>query len=172
MQELNNHFNKHPDIGFRITPAKLSDSTTIAGMSRDLIEYGLPWSWRPARIAWQIGNHGILTKVARANVAASGDGPLIGFALARFYDGYARLMLLAVSPEWQKRAIGRELVDSVHNICIANGCPTLHLEARISNKGGLAFYRRLGFSPLVDIPHYYANGEDARHLYRHIELDK
>jgi ribosomal protein S18 acetylase RimI-like enzyme len=63
------------------------------------------------------------------------------------------------------------LVDDVQNACVALGCPTLHLEARLSNGAGLAFYRRLGFSALVDIPHYYVNGENARHLYRHIDAD-
>src|SRR3990170_370354 len=34
--------------------ARLSDATTIANLSRDLIEYGLRWRWTPMRVAASI----------------------------------------------------------------------------------------------------------------------
>jgi hypothetical protein len=72
--------------------ARPADATTIANLSRDLIEYGLRWRWTPMRVAASIRAPDINVLVAsiRGNIA--------GFAIMRYGDADAHLDLLAVAP--------------------------------------------------------------------------
>ena len=79
--------------------ATLADAAEIAGLSRELIETGLGWSWTRARVARNIASSSTTTLVAC-------DGErLIGFAIMYFGDEHAHLSLLAVRPAYQR--VGR-----------------------------------------------------------------
>jgi hypothetical protein len=55
--------------------AQYSDSHEIADMSRTLIEYGLPWTWRPGRIAREIA------APSKNVVVAKDQDSLVGFGI-------------------------------------------------------------------------------------------
>jgi ribosomal protein S18 acetylase RimI-like enzyme len=63
------------------------------------------------------------------------------------YDGHRGwLNYLAVSPECQKRGVGRRMVGAAQTRLAAIGCPKINLQVRASNADVIAFYERLGFS--------------------------
>jgi GNAT superfamily N-acetyltransferase len=81
------------------------DAAEIAGLSRELIETGLGWSWTRARVARNIASSSTTTLVAC-------DGErLIGFAIMYFGDEHAHLSLLAVRPAYQRAGVGRHLIE-------------------------------------------------------------
>ena len=79
--------------------ATLPDARQIAEMSRDYIEYGLPWGWSEARVAGAIRN-------PDANVAVVREGDRVaGFGIMGYTDEDAHLLLLAVRHDRRRLGI-------------------------------------------------------------------
>ena len=65
------------------------------------------------------------------------------------YEGHRGWVnYLAVKPEYQKRGLGRRMMEEAEARLIAAGCPKINLQVRKSNAGTIAFYERIGY--LVD----------------------
>ena len=94
---------KLADITLRL--ARRADVPTLATMSRDLIETGLGWHYRPERVAK------FLDDPETATVVACDRERTVGFAIMQLFDERAHLVLLAVRPSHQQRGIGRRLTD-------------------------------------------------------------
>lgn len=145
-----------------ITVARAGDAETIAEMSRRLVETGLPWTWTPARVARHMHHPESLVVAARST---DGETPaLAGFAIMHFGDDIAHLNLLAVDYHWQRRGLGRRLVEWLERSAITAGTFSLCLEVRARNPVALLFYRELGFEETGRVPRYYSGREDALRL--------
>jgi ribosomal-protein-alanine N-acetyltransferase len=140
--------------------ATRSDAQAIATMSRDLIECGLGWEYRPERIRELIAARDTVTLVAR-----DGDR-VMGFGIMTYGDEYAHLVLMAVRPAGQRRGIARRMAQWLIETAMAAGIASIHLELRAQNKDGFAFYRALGFSETLRLPGYYRGRETAIRMIR------
>jgi [ribosomal protein S18]-alanine N-acetyltransferase len=139
----------------RIGLAKADEIPTIAGMSRQLIENGLPWSWNEERVAHCLRNRDCIVLAARDRRR------LVGFAIMEFYDEHAHLSLFAVQTGYQRQGIGRQLVDWLEASARTAGIFVVQLEVRASNHGARIFYERLGYREAGIKPAYYGGREDA-----------
>jgi [ribosomal protein S18]-alanine N-acetyltransferase len=92
----------------------------------------------------------------RLVVARFGDGRAAGFALYRTISDEAELLLLAVSPEFRRRGIGKMLLDQFLDAARDGGAGRVHLEVREGNPA-VIMYRLAGFS-LVGRRHKYYHG--------------
>lgn len=63
-------------------------------------------------------------------------------------DTYPAHLHIDLLPEAQGQGWGRRLIDTLTDALRAAGVPGVHLVAGDANTGALAFYRRLGFTPL------------------------
>jgi [ribosomal protein S18]-alanine N-acetyltransferase len=135
--------------------AARSDAQTIAAMSRDLIEDGLGWEYRPERICALIADRDTVSLVARDG------GRIIGFAIMSFGADYAHLVLMAVRPVGQRRGIARRMTQWLIESAATAGVASIHLELRAQNKDAYAFYRALGFTETLRLPGYYRARETA-----------
>ena len=140
--------------------ARLADATTIANLSRELIEYGLRWRWTPMRVAASIRNSDVNVLVAciRANIA--------GFAIMRYRDDDAHLDLLAVAPPYRRAGVGRQLLEWLEKCAVVAGIFSVALEVRAENEGAQRFYQRMGYRTLVHLPGYYQGVEAALRMGR------
>lgn len=136
-----------------------TDAHLIGVLSRDLIESGLKWSWKAPRVAQRIRSSSSLVVVARDH------DKVVGFVILRFLNDYVRLDLLAVTDEYQRRGIGRRLVECVEESALMNGKTIVHLELRETNLAARNFYRSLGYIDFVRIPGYYQRQESALRMY-------
>jgi ribosomal-protein-alanine N-acetyltransferase len=104
-------------------------------------------------------------------VARFGDGRVAGFSLQRGISDEAELLLLAVSPEFRRRGIGKMLLDQFLNQARDNGASRVHLEVREGNPA-VIMYRAAGFALVGHRRKYYRGrfgGEfDALTLSRQI----
>jgi ribosomal-protein-alanine N-acetyltransferase len=151
-------------ITLEIAPALATDAQIIAEMSRRLVEVGLPWTWTPARVARHIHHPDSMVITARA---ISGTSPaLAAYAIMHFGDDIAHLNLLAVDSRWQRRGLGRRLVEWLEQSAMTAGTFTLCLEVRARNPVAQLFYRELGFEETGRVPRYYSGREDAIRLSR------
>lgn len=140
--------------------ARASDAPALAALSRDLIETGLAWRYRPERMARLVGD-----KACSVLVATHG-AQQVGFAVMQFGDERAHLVLLAVQPAQRRRGLGRRMVEWLLASAQAAGMVSVHLELRERNREAQAFYRALGFSETLLVPGYYGAQEAALRMLR------
>ncbi len=140
--------------------ARPAEATTIANLSRELIEYGLQWRWTPARVAASISASDVNVLVA------SMQNYIAGFAIMRYGDDAAHLDLLAVVPPHRRLGIGRQLLEWLEKCAIIGGISSVTLEVRAGNEGAQLFYKRMGYRPLAHVPSYYQGVEAALRMRR------
>ena len=149
------------ELGF----ASLRDAQELAVLSRDLIEAGLGWGYRAHRIAELIREAETVTLVAR------GARHPVGFAVMRFGDDRAHLVLLAVQRAHHRRGIGRRMIEWLLESARVAGTASIHVELRAGNAPALAFYRALGFVETFRVPGYYRGRETAIRMMRMMRAD-
>jgi len=140
--------------------ARPADATTIANMSRVLIEYGLRWRWTPERIAASIRAPDVNVLVARIG------GQTTGFAIMRYGDDVAHLDLLAVDARHRRAGVGRRLLEWLEKCAVVAGIFSISLEVRVENEGARLFYESLGYRTQARLPGYYQGIEDALRMGR------
>jgi ribosomal protein S18 acetylase RimI-like enzyme len=74
------------------------------------------------------------------------DSQVIASIMAGYEGHRGWLNYLAVSPEYQRRGIGRQLVEAATIRLEALGCPKINLQIRTSNAAVIEFYQRIGFT--------------------------
>lgn len=92
------------------------------------------------------------------------DGVLAAFAITQVVLDEATLFNLAVDPAFQRRGLGRELLQHLIAELEQRGIVTLWLEVRASNRPAIALYEQLDFNEVSIRRNYYptADGkEDA-----------
>ncbi|WP_333011443.1 ribosomal protein S18-alanine N-acetyltransferase [Kluyvera sichuanensis] len=98
------------------------------------------------------------------NLQLSVDGEMAAFAITQIVLDEATLFNIAVDPAYQRRGLGRELLEHLIDALDAQGVVTLWLEVRASNHAAIALYESLGFNEATIRRNYYptADGrEDA-----------
>ncbi|HCE07863.1 MAG TPA: hypothetical protein DEQ40_04525, partial [Oxalobacteraceae bacterium] len=109
---------------YEIKLAVPGDAFAISELSRDTIEYGLPWNWTARRVATSIADSS--TNVAVARQAER----LVGFAIMKYGDEDAHVMLLAVHPAHRRKGAGSALLDWLEATARVAGIKSIQLEAR------------------------------------------
>ena len=94
-------------------------------------------------------------------LVAPADDPeaLIAWAKARRFetdDGMPRgsIDFIGVLPAWRRRGLGQELLRWGIDRLRATGAEVIELNVTASNERALELYRRAGFEPVVEWPHY------------------
>ena len=73
------------------------------------------------------------------------DGSIVATAMAG-YDGHrGSVFYLAVSPEYQRAGLGRQMMLEIERSLEGMGCPKLNILVRSSNAEVMKFYNRLGY---------------------------
>lgn len=119
------------------------DAHEIAAMSRELIEYGLPWSWRAARVERAIADPETNVAVARAN------GGLLAFGIMEYLDLDAHLVLLAVQRGSRRAGIGSALLRWLEASAAVAGARRIRLEARWENSAARSFYNEHAYQEVA-----------------------
>jgi len=98
------------------------------------------------------------------NLRLDVDGKMVAFAITQVVLDEASLFNIAVDPAFQRRGLGRQLLQHLIDELIKRDVLTLWLEVRASNLPAIALYEQLGFNQVSRRPNYYptASGrEDA-----------
>ena len=138
-----------------ITFARAQDAPDIALLSKGSIECGLNWSWTPHRVLQSVRN------VATNAIVARERDVLAGFAIMRYRDEQAHLLLMAVRADRRRRGIGSALLDWLEVTVRTAGIATIRVEARESNAAARAFYASHGYQRIECLRGYYEGRDDA-----------
>ena len=148
---------RHPDLAFVVE----TDDGRVAGYIVSAPDTGAfeQWfhdEWWPER-----GARWPRPEVERTRQ----DGTLI-YAYSRrrgaepYGDAYPAHLHIDLLPELQGQGWGRRLIEILIARLRERGVPGLHLVASADNAGALAFYPRVGFTPLPSHPGVQAFGRD------------
>src|SRR5262249_15100314 len=140
--------------------ARRSDAPTLAAMSRDLIETGLGWHYRPDRVAQLLADSETVTVVACERERVT------GFAIMTLSDERAHIVLLAVARTHQRQGIGRRMTSWLLETAAAAGVMSIHVELRSSNRAAYTLYRKLDFAETLRLERYYRGRETAIRMMR------
>ena len=140
--------------------ARMADADAISLLSRDAIEHGLGWTYRPDRIARYLRDTDVVVLGART------QRQLAGFAIMHFGDERAHLVLLAVAAAVRRRGIGRRMLAWLTESAQVAGVMSIHVELRAQNHAAHALYRTAGFAESLRIPGYYSGRETAVRMLR------
>ena len=144
-----------PKLTVQIALASERDLDIIPAFSRDMIESGLGWRYRPAKL------RGALRDPARNLVVARLDRQLAGFGLMSYWHSQANLDLLGTLPGYQRRGVATQVVRWLLRVAEEAGLFNTFVQLRSGNGSALAFYRSLGFEVLEEIEGYYHRRENA-----------
>lgn len=106
---------------------------------------------------------GLLDHPAATALAAVAGDPkrTVGFIIGQVAADEAEIISLGVDPAWQKRRVGRQLVEGLLRAVQRAECRRLHLEVAADNRAALALYRSLGFVEAGRRRGYYARNGSA-----------
>jgi len=98
---------------------------------------------------------------------AEENGQIIGLVAAvESEKRVARVLMLAVLPDYRGRSYGSTLLKKLEDRCRAGAFRAIGLEVRKSNMSALSFYERHGFSVSGEIENFYLNGEGAYQMIK------
>ena len=142
----------------QVRVASESDASEIAAMSQDLIEHGLPWTWRPQRVSRAIASPDTNVAVVRE------QSTLVAFGIMEYLEEDAHLVLFAVRSGSQRQGIGSELLWWLEASALVAGAERIRLEARRENVAARSFYNEHGYHELLIRSRMYSGTVDGIHL--------
>jgi [ribosomal protein S18]-alanine N-acetyltransferase len=130
----------HQSLDLHIRFATRADATRLAELSRTTIEVSMPtWRWTPGNIA-----HLIARKDTNV-IVAEHAGDFVGFGAMAYGENSAHLILLAVTPHFQRRGVGERILGWLERVAREMDAQTIRVEALADNAAGRAFYEKQGF---------------------------
>lgn len=146
---------RHPEYAFVVE----SDDGrvlgyTVAAADTRAFEQWFHDVWWPARAArWPLPETTASRQDATLTYAYARHG-----GAAPYGDEYPAHLHIDLLPELQGQGWGRALIETLIAALRADGVSGVHLVASRESTGALAFYERLGFTPLVSPPGSQAFG--------------
>ncbi|NYT62261.1 tRNA (adenosine(37)-N6)-threonylcarbamoyltransferase complex dimerization subunit type 1 TsaB [Alcaligenaceae bacterium] len=111
---------------------------------------------------WTRGNFADGLKAGYGAWVASQAGRILGFCMVMFAPDVAHVLVIAVTPNSQKKGIGALLLRHCEHEARLRGLPAMLLEVRPSNLNALNFYRHRGFRQLAIRKDYYPAAHEQR----------
>jgi ribosomal-protein-alanine N-acetyltransferase len=151
------------DVAIRL--ASPADAAEIAAISRDAIEHGLPWSWRPGRVARAIADRD-------TNVAVVAEpGALVAFGIMSYLEDDAHLLLFAVRSARRRHGVGSAVLVWLEDVARVAGVRRIRLEARRANLAARSFYNEHGYHERAIRPGMYGGTVDGVQLEKWLRED-
>ena len=89
------------------------------------------------------------------------NNSIIGVCVIHKIYDEAEIRYLSVHPSYQKRGLGKKLINQIIKECKNENIKRIFLEVSIKNKQALSFYDYFGFKTISIRKKYYKDGSDA-----------
>lgn len=139
-----------------------ADAAAVAALSREAVEHGLSWRWTERRVLRCIRDETTNVAVARRS------GAVVGFAIMKYGDEEAHIVLFAVNASERRRGLGSALLAWLEATARVAGIGSIRLEARAGNAEARSFYLRRGFEEAGSSVGYYEGLEDAVRMIKKV----
>jgi ribosomal protein S18 acetylase RimI-like enzyme len=152
-----------------IRPARPSDKAFIAGLSGKVFSIYGPYRTTVSR--W-FESGVTMTFISMA------EGKPVGFVMVGALQGdrevetRAEVLAIAVTPEFQQRGIGEELLRYAHGSVEQTGEPKLFLHTAKENLAAQKLFLRIGYRPVAMKKGFYPSGQDALMMVNDLGKDR
>lgn len=103
-----------------------------------------------------------LSRKAAQTIVAESQGRIVAFVLGwRRSRTEGHVITLDVAASARRQGVGRQLLLELESRFRAAGVRRVQLEASVLNTGAIAFYERLEYRKVVQLPDYYGRGLHA-----------
>ncbi|MEO1044290.1 MAG: GNAT family N-acetyltransferase [Pseudomonadota bacterium] len=124
--------------------------------------YGEAWNHIQTRSMLMMPSSKLWLAYAPTDTDTSPEPSIVGFVIASGYGDEQEIMLVAVSPEWRLRGVGRTLLQAVFDDAKLAGITKLFLEMRHNNPAA-HFYNSLGFTTIGRRRQYYTGNDGQKY---------
>lgn len=143
--------------------ANNADAISIALLSRDEIEHGLPWGWTASRVREAIDD-------AATNVAVVREkNRVAAFGIMQYDDHTAHLLLLAVQPARRRAGVGGRMLAWLEKVARTAGIARIKAEVRADSAVARRFYRKQGYRETGYVAGMYDRALDGVRLEKALE---
>jgi ribosomal-protein-alanine N-acetyltransferase len=105
-------------------------------------------------------------------IVAEEDGKIAGYIMCRVEVGLSNfgfgglirkghIVSIAVLPQSRRKGVAQALINATMDGMRYYKAKQCYLEVRMTNTGGIALYKKLGFDVSRTVHSYYSDGEDA-----------
>ena len=144
-----------------------ADFSTVCLIDRTCFPPGL--AYPPQDLAYWMREPGAFVIVAldqndedRDEASARASASIAAFILARAIPGgEGHIVTIDVLPEYRRKGVATALMESAHARLREKGSREVYLETSVENSAGIAFYRKLGYRAVAQLPRYYLGRIDA-----------
>lgn len=146
----------------RLRPMQEADVTAV--LENERAAYEFPWTRAIFRDCLRVGYTCLVYEGARG---------LLGHGIMSLAAGECHLLNICIHPDYQRRGLGRALIEYLLKVAQHRNAQVALLEVRISNRAAYNLYMQMGFDEIGLRPGYYParNGrEDAIMLARDLTL--
>jgi ribosomal-protein-alanine N-acetyltransferase len=122
---------------------------------------------------WTLGIFRDCLRVGYICRVYEGPGGVIGHGVMSIAAGECHLLNICVHPDYQRRGLGRGMVEHLLEVAHGKGARVALLEVRMSNQAAYRLYTQLGFDEVGVRRHYYParkGREDALILARDLTV--
>ena len=121
---------------------------------------------------WTLGILQDCLRVGYCCWVAELDETVIGYGVMSVVIDESHILNLCIHPDWQRRGLGRKLIQRLLKIARQHGAETAFLEVRENNRAAIALYADLGFTEVGHRRNYYpaVNGGRDHALMMSLEL--
>lgn len=144
--------------GVELRPLRASDFDRVLELERQLFGRG---AWTYGMLAEELAGLGRWYVVATdrgepgTGKTAAGPEPVVGYAGLWFDGDVTQVMTIGVDPAYQRRGVGRTLLQALVDRSRQLGAEAVLLEVRVDNDPALTLYERFGFERLGVRKRYY-----------------
>ncbi len=115
--------------------------------------------------AWSLESiREMFTTAGYVSLTACENGSIIGYIGVKAVLDEADITNVAVHPQWQRRGIGRELLEVLLKEAVQKGVRRIFLEVRVSNEAARAFYEQAGFQTIDIRKNYYDDPKEDAYI--------
>jgi ribosomal-protein-alanine N-acetyltransferase len=121
-------------------------------MKVEQLSYEFPWTLGIFKDCMRVGYHCYLYE---------SDGKALGHGVMSIAAGECHILNVCVHPQWQRRGLGRQMMQFLLEFARDRGAQTALLEVRVSNTAAYQLYQNLGFNE-VGMRRFYYPGRSGR----------
>ncbi len=138
---------------------KSANMNTISSLTTPDLARAFPIETRAHAFPWSEKTFASNQGERYLNYRLDVDGTMAAFAITQVVLDEATLFNIAVDPAFQRRGLGRELLEHLIRELETRDVFTLWLEVRASNVAAIALYESLGFNEATIRRNYYPTAE-------------
>lgn len=143
------------DVSFTHNPSVADALDAIMAVMPDAFEAEYGEAWNAQQVLGML-----VSPLCHVIIAYCGDQNAIGFTMSRRTADEEELLLIGVRSPYQRKGVGRLLMDKVIIAARDSNIAKIFLEVRINNAAS-SFYKQLHFNQIGHRPKYYTaiNGQ-------------